>query len=130
MLANDRQEFGDHYRAEFQHWDLVEKYGVGYLEGCATKYITRHRKKNGAQDLIKAIHYTEKLLELSQSNNRRSRGYVGSRTLQHFFEANKITDVSEIVPITVLCSIWNQQQLVGVISMLHDLREELYPDAA
>ena len=55
---------GDHYRSEFQHWDLIEQNGIGYLEGCASKYVTRWRKKNGVQDLEKALHYVEKLQEL------------------------------------------------------------------
>lgn len=71
--ANDVQVGGDHYkkRAEggFQHWDwIVREYGAGYLIGCATKYITRHRDKNGAQDLQKARHYVLKLGEAIADN--------------------------------------------------------------
>jgi len=128
MSANDRQEFGDHYQADFQHWDLIERYGVGYLEGCATKYITRHRKKNGIQDLIKAKHYTEKLLEMAHSHNRRARGYVGMRTLKPFFLANNIADAGEITAIVVLCSNWDRSQLSVVINLLDELIEECYPD--
>jgi len=128
MSANDRQEFGDHYQAGFQHWDLIEKYGVGYLEGCATKYITRHRKKNGVQDLIKAKHYTEKLLEMAHSHNRRARGYVGMRTLKQFFLANGITDASEMTVIVILCSNWDISQLPGVITIIDDLTTECYPN--
>ena len=60
--ANDRQVGGDHYKVgELQHWDLL---GPEYLMGCATKYISRWRRKNGVQDLEKALHYAEKLLEV------------------------------------------------------------------
>lgn len=63
--ANDTQVGGDHYRkfGDLQHWDVVKHFKLGYLEGCATKYIFRHRDKNGAADIRKAIHYLEKLLE-------------------------------------------------------------------
>ena len=128
MSANDRQEFGDHYQAGVQHWDLIEKYGVGYLEGCATKYVTRHRKKNGIQDLIKAKHYTEKLLEMAHSNHRKARGYVGMRTLKTFFLANGITDASEMTVIAALCSTWHIEQLPGVITIIDDLITECYPN--
>lgn len=65
--ANDRQEFGDHYQTPIQHWDFVLANNIGYLEGCATKYLVRWRKKNGLQDLIKARHYVDKLIEVAQA---------------------------------------------------------------
>ena len=62
--ANARQVGGDHYSKSIQHWDVVvDSYGVGYLIGCATKYVSRHDKKNGAQDLEKAEHYLQKAAE-------------------------------------------------------------------
>ena len=62
--ANNRQVGGLHYKAQYQHWDFVRLCLDGrYLEGCLTKYVSRWRKKNGLQDLEKALHYTEKLME-------------------------------------------------------------------
>ena len=63
--ANKVQVGGAHYKvsAGLQHWDLIDNYRVGYLEGCASKYLTRWRKKNGLQDLQKAAHYLRKLYE-------------------------------------------------------------------
>ena len=64
--ANDRQVGGTHYKgAALQHWDWVGELGLTYLEGCATKYVIRARKKNGAEDLAKARHYLEKLKEVA-----------------------------------------------------------------
>lgn len=63
MSANDKQIAGTHYQGTYQHWDFVEDTGIGYLLGCATKYISRWRKKNGTQDLEKALHYLEKYQE-------------------------------------------------------------------
>lgn len=56
------QEGGDHYQSVYQHWDWVTDIGMGYLAGNATKYITRWRKKNGLQDLLKARTYLEKMI--------------------------------------------------------------------
>lgn len=39
-------------------------YGRGYFVGCITKYVERYHLKNGIQDLEKAKHYLEKLIEL------------------------------------------------------------------
>ncbi len=66
MSANDKQVAGDHYATAYQHWDFVLDAELGYLLGCATKYVSRWRKKNGAQDLQKAIHYLEKAKEVGQ----------------------------------------------------------------
>jgi Protein of unknwon function (DUF3310) len=63
--ANQRQIGGTHYRGgEYQHWDWAVENNLGYLEGQLTKYVSRWRKKNGAQDLEKALHYTDKLIEV------------------------------------------------------------------
>jgi len=66
MSANDKQVGGDHYvKTGEQHWDRMWRlYGRGYFIGCATKYAERYHLKNGKQDLEKAIHFLQKLIEL------------------------------------------------------------------
>lgn len=62
--ANDRQVGGTHYKDQaIEPWDYVLANGLGYLEGNIVKYVTRHRAKHGVQDLEKAQHYLEKLIE-------------------------------------------------------------------
>ena len=62
--ANERQVGGEHYKgAEYQHWDWVTDTKLNYLAGCASKYVSRHRSKNGKEDLGKAIHYMDKAQE-------------------------------------------------------------------
>ena len=63
--APGAQVGGDHYGGgAFQHWDFVIKHLENhYLEGQITKYLSRWRRKHGTQDLLKAKHYTYKLLE-------------------------------------------------------------------
>jgi len=60
----DRQEGGSHYDVPIQPLEYIHKNGLGYIEGNIIKYATRHRKKNGAEDIKKIIHYCELLLEL------------------------------------------------------------------
>lgn len=64
--ANATQVGGTHYQNRFQHWDLVAKYHLGYFEGQVSKYITRHRSKNGKQDVEKALHFLDKMIEVAQ----------------------------------------------------------------
>lgn len=54
-----------HYKDKpMQPWDYVVSNNLGYLEGNVIKYITRWRQKDGVQDLRKAKHYIEKLIEI------------------------------------------------------------------
>lgn len=65
MSANDKQVAGNHYKqATIQPWDYVVANGLGYFEGNVIKYVTRWRGKGGVDDLRKAAHYLEKLIEL------------------------------------------------------------------
>ena len=64
MSANTQQIGGSHYASAYQHWDYVWRLKLGYFPGQITKYALRWRKKNGAQDLEKAVHFAEKYQEL------------------------------------------------------------------
>lgn len=64
MSALDKQEGGNHYKQfEIQPVEYVVKNGIGYREGNVIKYVSRHNFKNGAEDIRKAIHYLEMILE-------------------------------------------------------------------
>lgn len=56
------QHGGDHYQAEYQHWDWASDIGMLYLAGTATKYLSRWRKKAGLDDLLKSRTYLEKMI--------------------------------------------------------------------
>lgn len=66
MSANERQIGGNHYKkGGEEHWDRQWRlYGRGYFVGCITKYVERYHEKNGIQDLEKAKHFLDKLIEL------------------------------------------------------------------
>jgi hypothetical protein len=72
MSANDKQINGDHYRGAIQTWDYIVANDLGFLEGNIVKYVTRFRKKNGLQDLEKAQHYLQKLIEVENERLRRA----------------------------------------------------------
>ena len=63
------QEGGIHYRRlNPQPWDVViawESAGaIGHAEACAIEYLARWRSKGGIEDLRKARHWIEKLIEV------------------------------------------------------------------
>lgn len=68
MSANDKQIGGNHYKkGGEEHWDRQWRlFGRGYFIGCITKYVERYHEKNGIQDLEKAKHFIEKLIELER----------------------------------------------------------------
>jgi hypothetical protein len=65
MSALEKQVGGDHYPKDaIQAVEFAHSNNMGFLEGSAVKYIVRHKRKGGKQDLEKAIHYLELLIEL------------------------------------------------------------------
>jgi hypothetical protein len=63
--ANAKQVGGAHYQKSIQPWDYIIANKLGYLEGNIIKYVSRWKDKGGVQDLKKAQHYLEKLIEVS-----------------------------------------------------------------
>jgi hypothetical protein len=69
MKANEVQHGGTHYRDKaIQVWDFIYQNNIRYLEGNVIKYVSRWREKGGVQDLLKAKHYIEKLIEVETAN--------------------------------------------------------------
>lgn len=62
-VANNKQVAGSHYQVSIQPWDYIHSNGIGYLAGNIVKYVSRYKSKNGLEDLRKAQHYLEKLIE-------------------------------------------------------------------
>lgn len=65
MSANEYMVGGNHYKKlNYETWDVINDWGLGYFDGNAVKYLSRWRNKGGVDDLRKAKHYIEKLIEL------------------------------------------------------------------
>ena len=60
----DKQVGGDHYQTmKIQPAEFVNKNKLLFAEGNAIKYICRHVNKGGKQDLEKAKHYIDMIIE-------------------------------------------------------------------
>jgi hypothetical protein len=56
---------GEHYKTlVIQPVEFITKNKLTFLEGCVIKRVCRHRMKNGKEDLLKAIHELQLLIEL------------------------------------------------------------------
>ena len=63
--ALQKQVGGSHYaEMTIQPIEFITANGLDFLQGNIIKYICRHRNKNGADDIKKAIHYCELLLQM------------------------------------------------------------------
>ena len=143
--VNSFQIGGSHYQSPVQHWDFTERNGLRYLEGCATKYVTRWRKKNGRTDLIKGLHYVQKLRAMFIAGTilpRRAPWYLRAWdvaqfrvprrptlvvTAVEFGRANDLTDI-EISLCDIIATWQNLQDLRTVEDAMQALiaEDELY----
>ncbi len=72
--ALTKQEGGNHYKdLAIQPVEYIHANGIGYFEGNVIKYVTRWRAKAGIEDLRKARHYLELLIELEQGSAKPSK---------------------------------------------------------
>lgn len=65
----DRAKYGSQVGGKYyqshsiQPFDIIDEYGLNFYEGCALKYLLRWREKGGIEDLKKAKHYIEILIQ-------------------------------------------------------------------
>ena len=60
----NKQIGGNHYQKyKIQPSKFVVENKLLFPEGCAIKYIIRHQDKGGKDDLLKAIHFIEMIIE-------------------------------------------------------------------
>jgi len=63
--ALQKQVGGSHYaEMAIQPIEFITANNLSFLEGNIIKYVCRHQNKNGADDIKKAIHYCELLLQM------------------------------------------------------------------
>lgn len=61
----NQQIGGTHYKAlPIQPVEYCQRNGLGFCESSVVKYVSRHRGKGGAEDIKKAIHFLNLLLEI------------------------------------------------------------------
>ena len=76
--VDTKQVGGAHYKDKaIQPWTYMEanftkEEFTGFLQGNAFKYLARYKEKNGVEDLKKAIHYIEKLIQVEGTNGEES----------------------------------------------------------
>jgi len=64
MSATDMQVGGNHYKnMKIQPINYIQANDLGFCAGNVVKYVSRYQSKNGVEDLRKARHYIDLLIE-------------------------------------------------------------------
>ena len=61
---------GSHYDFPIQPVDFIVRNGLDFLTGNVVKYVVRHKRKGGLQDLLKARQYLDALIRLAEEEGR------------------------------------------------------------
>jgi hypothetical protein len=68
MKSSKKQVGGSHYKKyKIQPVEFIIKNNIGFVEGNIIKYVLRFKEKGGVQDLEKAKHYIELLIDSTKS---------------------------------------------------------------
>lgn len=69
-VALDKQVGGEHYKSKgIQPVEYIMANNIGFCEGSAIKYLTRWKDKGGIEDLKKAKHFIEILIDAQKLPN-------------------------------------------------------------
>jgi hypothetical protein len=67
--ASEIQVGGGHYaKYKIQPTEFIHANDVPFIEGNIIKYVMRHKDKNGIEDLKKARHYIDLLIQFEYEN--------------------------------------------------------------
>jgi hypothetical protein len=123
---------GSHYKGDkIQHAEFCHANNLPYILGNTLKYVMRHRKKNGLQDLEKAKHYLQILHDLDALSPVRHHAFVG----QGQIPAVKLITANGIPPeeaeIIYACMRYHHDpdphSLFTAIQLIEDLMRAAYP---
>ena len=65
--ASETQIGGSHYsEMAIQPTEFIHKNGLSFIQGNIIKYVCRYKSKGGIEDLNKAKHYIDLLIEFEE----------------------------------------------------------------
>lgn len=125
MSALDTQVGGDHYtRMKIQPMEFSVKNGLNPLQHTIIKYISRHRFKNGRQDVEKVIHTIDLALEIMPSF--KSSTYKRRATKQYAEANNMQADDSAVVLLVASDGAYTPEDLYRAREVALDILDTEY----
>ncbi len=105
MSALKTQEGGSHYKdMVIQPVEYIHKNNIGFVEGAVIKYVSRWRNKNGIEDLKKARHMLDLLIEMETGKDLKKiaedvgLGYLMNPDDEFYAESSLRLLIKEIAP--------------------------------
>jgi hypothetical protein len=69
--STSNQVGGNHYKdCKIQPTEFIHANNIPFIEGNIIKYVIRHRNKNGIEDLKKAKHYIDLLIQFEYETTK------------------------------------------------------------
>ena len=100
--ALDVQEGGNHYKKmPIQPVEYCYHNKLGVCESNIIKYITRWRDKNGIQDLEKARHYIDLLIEFAQAEQVTESDWPSEECIENIGRNGNDGEVYERQPVRI-----------------------------
>ena len=73
-VPSDIQVGGVHYKKyKIQPTEFIHANDVPFIEGNIIKYVLRHKDKNGIEDLKKAKHYIDLLIQFEYESDKKTK---------------------------------------------------------
>ena len=71
-FPQDKQIGGSHYKSfHIQPYEFISKNDLSFFQGNVIKYVCRYKRKGGAEDIKKIIHYCQ--LELKKMRDMKNK---------------------------------------------------------
>lgn len=97
MINKDKEVGGTHYAdMKIEPIELIEAFGLDFIQGSIIKYISRYKNKNGVEDLKKAIHYCNMRID-SDSLFKRRLGELDEFAIKTYCMLNELDDLENII---------------------------------
>ena len=112
MSALDIQIGGSHYKyTGMQPIEFIVALNLNFIEGNIVKYITRYKNKNGVQDIMKCIRYSQLAIELGciRSEIDMHGNYA---LINKYCDMNKLSNVQNSIIIACLQNDYSQVKLL------------------
>jgi len=89
-----KQIGGAHYKTmRIQPSHFINENNLPFAEGNAIKYICRHKLKGKKEDILKAIHYLEMIIDRDYNEINFSYGVINLHVCTLLFDYDIINDV-------------------------------------
>jgi len=92
--ALDTQIAGSHYQMPIQPVEFIHKNGLGFIVGNVVKYVVRYKQKNGIEDLKKARHYLDMLIEME--SRPAGADFLGDRMMSEDFRKVPVATLDKV----------------------------------